>query len=498
MAAEVRVELSGVIADWDNDGLFESTESMDGDVLSLIWNRGSEPEQETTPSGSLTIQVADPNGDYIPDSTHSGKFGANNVKSGRSVVARVSHGGTTYSVFRGVIERISTKKDAAGFQSATLFCLDETEELSRTSISFPLSEGSGDVGLNTSGRPIKGVTAGGSTGVIAQILNASSFSSTRRALSEPGASTFDNWWQYETFARNALNEVEEHERGRVFMNGVGNIVFHSSTHTQGSTNLATFNANFDNLSFSQSNRDVINRTLVTVHDREQSLSGGVLGAANPSNLPSIGNGSVFTTRIIFETFPVDAVIVPLAEADSTRGISAVGAGGTSYTGANVTVAGTWLGASALRLKISNNSGETITIQVPELATDTSQAIPIEGTRLSDNKMTTTDQSISSIGIYGPRMSSFDYPFFANLNKGVNRATDIVNEQSTAHAQGIRLLLSGSDSDLITQMLTRELDDRIAVNSTAFKFSNRPFYITAGEWELEQGHLITTFTLGDAT
>ena len=193
MAAEVRVELSGVIADWDNDGLFESTESLDSDVLSLRWNRGGEPEQLTTPSGSLTIEVADPDGDYIPNSTHSGKFGASNVRSGRSIVARVSHSGTTYSVFRGVIERIRTKKDAAGFQSANLFCLDETEQFSRTTISFPVSEGSGDVALNTSGRPIKTAFPGGSTGVIAQILNASSFSSTRRTINQLGTPTFDNW-----------------------------------------------------------------------------------------------------------------------------------------------------------------------------------------------------------------------------------------------------------------------------------------------------------------
>jgi len=177
----------------------------------------------------------------------------------------------------------------------------------------------------------------------------------------------------------------------------------------------------------------------------------------------------------------------------------VGAGGTSYTGANATIQGTFLGASAMLVAITNNSGETVTIQRPEAATDTSATIPIEGLGLSDFTMTSTAQNLASQTAHGIRTAQAEYIYFARQGKGSQRASELVDENSTAHARGITLHLNGSDSDIITQILTREIDDRIDVTSTGMKFTNKNFYITAGDWMLEpKGHIEVNWTLDEAT
>jgi len=118
-----------VIADWNNNGVFDSTEDISTDVRRLSWTRGREAEQGETPAGTLTVELKDPVGDYSPHNSGS-KWGGSNVTLNRELLAQAIYGGTTYGLFRGRIQSIKPQITAEE-QRASIFCIDGMDELTR-------------------------------------------------------------------------------------------------------------------------------------------------------------------------------------------------------------------------------------------------------------------------------------------------------------------------------------------------------------------------------
>lgn len=482
-----------IIVDFNADGDLLSTEDIASHVMRMFWTRGAEPEADNTPAGTLTVQLKDPNGIFVPDST---EWGAGNIQPGRQIRATLTYAGTEYTVFRGRVQRWSPSI-SAGEQTAEIFAVDEKEELKKTVIHFPHGPATTGLASSTGDRPMQLYTVGGATGILGHALDESSLLVGRRNITELGT-TLDNWWNYNTNMSDLIDELERHDRGRIFFNSSGSITFHDFTHREGSAVQFTFTG-FSFLNYQKSARDVKNRAIVTTHGRDAGAA-AVLGSADPGSLPTIASGSTFTTIIEFTSAPVWNVVTPPVEPNSTRGVSAVGAGGTSYTSTSVGITGRVLGASAIEIKITNNSAETITIKRPELASDTTIAIPVTGTLMTDTRQTSTAQApAASIAKYGLRTDQQEYDFISGLGRASQRATDLITNTSTSHMAGIRMGLEASDSDNLTQLLAREIDDRIAVTSTKFALSAKNFYITQGEWELAPGGFLTgVYTLQEAT
>lgn len=485
-----------IIVDFDNDNNFETTEDIVTDVKKIRWNRGGEPEQTNTPGGSFTVELADPNGDYIPGS--STRWGAGNVLPGRQIRATLSYGGTAYTIFRGRVQSFTPKAEPEE-KSAVIFAVDNRDDFNRAKVSHMIGPETTSLASSTGDRPLQGITIGGATGALSRLANEVGFSSNRWQISQPGETTLDNFWFYKENGDGVLDLLETHERkGRIFFNSSGSLTFHSSTHREGSVSQYTFNANFSNLQFVKSSRNLRNQSFVTSHDRQAGVA-AVLGFTNSTSLPTIASGSTFITTIEFNTKPVWNVVVPAPEVNSTRGISVVGASNTSYDSSSIAVSGQVIGASALRIKIANNSGETVSIRRPENATDTNSTIPVTGTPMTDKTITSTAQVNGTFARYGVREISQDLRYISGFSKASQRATDLLANNSTSHLSGIKLSVFGSDSDLITQILSREIDDRISLTSTDFHLSAKPFYITAIEGELgSEGVLSATFTLEEAT
>jgi len=511
-----------VIVDWNGNGTFDSTEEITNDILRMNWNRGKEPNQDITPVGTAIITINDPLGNYAPNSTFWGSSaGRSNIDINREVRAVTVYQTTTYALFRGRISRIQPNVRPGNNQTATLFIIDEKGFLNRNIISFPNNSASSG-GVNPANdQPTEGVIFGTTgTSVIGHILNESSVATDRRVLSE-GGSTSDQWWTYNTTAKAALDEVERHEgkTSMLFVNSCGSIEFHSSTHRNGSTFVARFGTGtnseipYQGINFELSDRNVLNSANVTIFTRfTQTITIQDIPVPNVA----VAAGSSYSWIVALDKAPVSSVgPTPEALADSTAGVSIQGVGtGTTYTAATINsifqtaVLG---GGSAVRFTVANGTTETVTVNHPAGTTNSTDTFPlrVQLHTISDIDRESCDPT--SITRYGRISKDFQFPFFGSIDpalttggnnaaKASTRATAEIAHNSTAHPNGVALTLLGSDSNSMRQILTRTMNDRIRINSTAtLRLSNQDFYITRGEWNMDAGGFMgVVWSLEEAT
>ena len=237
---------AGFFIDFNQDGVFASTESISSDILSVNWGRGREPEEINTPAGSVTIVVNDPDGHYVPNSTFwDGSVGDLNVDIGREVQAIATYKDTTFALFRQRLQRLTPNVRPGNDQTATLFFVDDMEWLDRKIISYPnTTNTTGDDLLGKNINPRQGDvfgTTNATLSVLTHILDESSFEVARRQITQQG-STAEFWGTYNVSAKAAIKEVERHEgqNSMIFINSSGSLQFHSSTHRDGSTQVASF------------------------------------------------------------------------------------------------------------------------------------------------------------------------------------------------------------------------------------------------------------------
>jgi len=307
-----------IIVDWNNDDVFSSSEDITSDILSVDWGRGRDPEEENTPAGFATIVVSDPNGNYAPASTF---WGDGNVTMNRRVLAVSVYQDTTFHLFNQRLQRLTSNVRPGNDQRATLFFVDEMELLDNKKISFP------NLGLTSADDLTAKVILGGvadetfgsnSNGAIKNILDESSFPSSRRAISQIG-STAEFWWTYGVSARAALKELERHEgqKSMIFINSSGTVEFHSSTHREGSTSVASFGAGsadgllFQSIDYEMSAKNVVNVGEVTSHIRADSTLDII--ASIPLSPHIIANGDTFSfiIRLDFQLYQHRQVLLPM-------------------------------------------------------------------------------------------------------------------------------------------------------------------------------------------
>lgn len=501
-----------ILVDWNNDGVFSSTEDISTDCTRLSWRRGREAEQGETPIGTALIELKDPNADYNPLNTGS-KWGSTLVRINKEVLARAVFGTSTYGLFRGRIGRISPLATPDAIR-ATLFVVDGMEELTRKFVSFPNSAATTAGGSPTSGERPTLKVVGSTFGAIAAVLDEASWSSTRRKLNQTGSSegsSFTNYWTYGKSARAAITQLEALEfRGKIFVDRDGDITFHAAGHYDASTFLYHFNVAFQAWDHAYSDRNLINAGAATIHGRDQS-SAVILGSVNVATIPTITVGTTLVLTIPLSPAPTADFFIPNILTNSSEGSAAVGVSGTSYTNTQVTVRGEALGASALRLRIANNTTESVNIARASLMTtngydDTNTVLHVAGNTLNDHSWTSTASIADSIAAFGRRAAEVDLIFQDKVPQAVDRSVNLATFYSTGKADFTRLAVAGTDTTIVEQLLARAISDRIRVTSTGLKISTgRDYYINAAEYELAPGNaaglgynLSAVYSLEEAT
>lgn len=482
-----------ILVDWNNDGVFSSTEDISTDCTRFSWRRGREAEQSETPIGTATIELKDPSGDYSPHSTNS-KWGSGKVTLNREVLARVVYGETTYGLFRGRIQAIRPRLTAE-FQQASLFCVDGMDELARKVFSSPI-DGPTSGGVLINGGPVNMSVGTTVSGVIKTVLDNASWAVARRLITDPGSSL--TWWSQDNIsAKAALDEAERHDPGSIiFVNSSGNIQFYSSTHFDGSTFLARFDStDIKAWDYDFSARNLINAAQITVHGRRALLASTDVGHLDTASLPDLPANSTFWFTIPFLNKPAVTVRTPLIVKNGTStvigvngSLALVSTGGTTLLTGEASIFCRSLGGSAVRCFINNLTLATARIQTPEGSTTPSICLWVYGTPLTDNPITSTASDSTFIEQYQRRSHVADYPFLDQSSQAEILAQRIVDRYKRPRGDFAHMAIESISSGQIIQILSREIGDKIRVGIADLGFTTgRDYLIYSGEWELTPGN-----------
>ncbi len=505
-----------VYIDFDDDGVFAATESISSDILSVRWQRGREPDAENTPAGTAEFVVEDTGGNYVPDNALS-YWGSdsdlvNSVRPGREVSIAIIYGSSTYQAFRGRINRITPQLGVKGNLTVAFYAVDAMDELGSNIISAITSTSpttGGFANSSAGGFRLPNLTpVGASSGIIAQVLDTASWGSTRRQLSEEGPS-LQYFWSYQESAKATLDKLETHDLGSmIFVNSSGSVTYHSSTHREGSIAQSTFNNDIHGWDYTFSLRNVYTSAEVTANIYPFSRDNTNLGSvATDASLTASGGGGTLSLRVPLSNAPVKSFTTPAKGINGSGNFAMVSTGGTTLAVADYEITGRMSAGSVVVLTITNNSTATATVRAAETTGSTEATLHITG-RLdvgttdswTSLKFSSTGVAANAIAKYKMRRFVKDYPFGTNRTFAVDRVTAILDRYSPLRADYTRMTVIGSNSTDIPKLLTRDLGDRISVSASRLGVLNEHFYITAGEWELNQdGRTITVvYSLEKAT
>ena len=200
--------------------------------------------------------------------------------------------------------------------------------------------------------------------------------------------------------------------------------------------------------------------------------------------------------MLFDKGPTITVITPEIDVNGGGEIALVGASGTSHLGQ---INGVLLAGSAMRLTIVNSTAdETVTINAVE-GSSGQFTLQMRAIHLSDSVITSTANDTASIVRHTRRVFDADYIFFDNESKGSSRAQSIIDRFATARPDFTKFTLKASDSDSITQIISREVGDKVRITSTNLHIANRDYHINAAEWNVSPGNdLSVVWSLEQAT
>ena len=465
-----------------------------------------------TPGGYLDIEVVDDTGIFSYDSTFFGT--STTVRPGKTIAIIFQHETSTFYMFRGIIESITPHPAS---RTATIYAVDAFERFNRTTIIGLTSTGSATGGSNPTQShlivPTIGSTGSGSTGnPIAVILDTvGGFTSTQRSISEPGATL--GWWaEYNVTALDALHTMEEHElRGRIFIDGQGRCVFHSSTHRNGTTSAyVVTSADFQDFGYNVSINSVVNSARVTVHSRNIPLSGTteILGSMLVDTIPQLSTAAptnAITLIIPFTQLGSNAPQVP-RHRDGSSGTTGEWATrstrdltGTTYDPATITAFA--LAAAAMQVTITNTATSAVFITYPPGSADTKTTLYVYGNAPAYAALTTTTDDTASQASFGIRRATKDFNFFTTSSDGERVAAELVSSTFlNPRPTGAKLYIAATDTETRRQILTRELGDKITVTSPELNVTSKVYEIVGIEYSLtpEDGSDTVTYGFLQAT
>lgn len=236
--------------------------------------------------------------------------------------------------------------------------------------------------------------------------------------------------------------------------------------------------------------DVINRVVVTSHPKivDASPTTVVYSQANVIDIPA------GTTKMLLGAYrdPLtgDAIgatdVQPQIAGVDYEGNLAADGSGTNVT-ADLTITVT-AGPAGARFSVSHVNAETVYLTVNELR---GRGIYDRGTQQFEAKDTT------SIGVNGEHVVNFDMPYQDVSDVGQGAANYILQKYSTAFAQARTMTVIADTSTILTQVLTRDISDRLTIAETVTGLSSA-FFINGIEWHvLPTKHLEVTYTLAPA-
>ena len=302
---------------------------------------------------------------------------------------------------------------------------------------------------------------------------------------DAGQDTIPYAYWSKVMARFALQEVEESELGFIYIDRAGKLVYEDRHHRYSATH-QTSQATFDNtmaqIIYDLGVSSVKNEARATVTPWDLQ---GIAELWRLEEVPYIPAGESLTWWGDSEYF-VDAWTAPVATTDYLANTQADG-GGDNKTG-DIVIVETKL-AKTIKLVVTNNAAVGVYMTL----------LKARGTYYDDlTKVSRKSSDATSQGLYQKRTLELDGKFLTDADKaqdfcdyGIARFKDPQPE--------VKMIITNKDATNLTQILTRNISDRITVKNTRLGL-DKDFFINAMEHEISEGGLlhICTWYLVDAS
>ena len=453
-----------IFVDWNNDGDFlDANEDITSDVKTIGYSRGKDDELSKAKVGQLTLTVNNANGKYSPPNTGSVLTGL--LLPRRSIRVRATFASITYNLFYGYIEEIVPHPHWQE-QDVVITALDGLDYLARQELDTILYK---DTLTGT---------------LVTNILDNAGWSATLRSI-DTGQDTVPYAYWSKVKARFALGEIEDSEQGFIYINGAGNLVYEDRWHRYGATHQtsqATFNDTMAGITYSLNPKRIYNIARATVTPWELKVEAELWRLEEVPSIPIGGSGTWWGDSEFF----VDAWVTPVITTDYTANSQADGLG-TDMT-ANIGVVTTKF-AQTIKLVLTNNG------TVPAFIT----LLKARGTYYDDlTKVTRKSEDATSQTAYQKRTLPFDGKYLTDADKAQAYTDYAIAKYKDPQAE-VSITIQNKTDALLTQILSREISDRITTANTELGL-NAGYFIDAMSHSIDISGLShsTTYLLRDAT
>ncbi len=437
-----------VCVDLSEDGLFtEAYDNITPDIIGNIhYSRGKSSELGAAEVGQLSITLKNSDARYTP--------GAGGVISAlllpkRPIRIKAVQSGVVYNLFYGFIEEITPHPHLTE-QDCIITAVDGLDFLSRHDMATAL---------------YKNVLTGTIHGYI---LDDAGWSATMRTL-DAGQDTVPYWYGADVKARFAQEEIDDSEQGFSYVDGAGYFRFedrhHRSTATH-QTSQATFTNTMTNITYSLNPKNVYNIIKVTVTPWELKT---ITELWRLQETPSIPIGETYTywgeSQYFVDTW------------------ATLNDGATDYT-----ISGTFTIAQT-------NFAKSIKIVITNTGTS-SNAITLlraRGTYYDDQtKVTRKAEDTTSQTAYQKRTFELDGKYMTDANKARDFTNYAIGKYKDTRAE-LSMSIMNQDAATLTQILSREISDRITITNTKLGITSKTYFIDYMEHDISMSGLLHTAT-----
>jgi len=444
-----------VLVDWELSGNFTGTyDDISADVKTIHFSRGKSDELEKAEVGQLSITLNNAGGKYTP--------GYGGVISALLLPKRpikVSYGTATFAPqFYGFIEEIIPHPHLTE-QDCIITAVDGLDFLSRHDMATALYKNA-----------LTGTIHG-------YILNDAGWSATMRTL-DTGQDTVPYWYGSDVKARFAQEEIDNSEQGFSIIDGSGYFRFedryHRSTATH-QTSQATFDNTMTYITYSLNPKNVYNIIKVTVTPWELKAEAELWKL---QETPAIPIGETLTWWGDSQ-YSVDTWVTPVSTTDYTANSQADGLGDNET--ANISIVTTKL-AKAIKLAITNNALHDVYITL----------LKARGTYYDDQTTVTRKvEDTTSQTAYQKRTLTIDGKYITSADLAQDLSNYAIGKYKDPRAE-LSMTIMNQDTATLTQILSREISDRITVVNTKLGIS-ADYFIDYMNHDISMGGKLHTVT-----
>jgi len=446
-----------VEVDWDNNGNFVGDyDDLTINTKSVHFSRGKSNELGKAEVGQCSVVVNNANGLYSPSNSGSALYG--NLKPKRPIKVYYSSGGTDYNLFYGYIEEIIPHPHW-GEKDCEIIATDGLDFLSRHDMSTALYKDT-----------LTGTIHG-------YILDDAGWSATMRTL-DTGQDTVPYWYGHDVKARFEQEKIDDSEQGFSYVDGSGNFRFEDRHHRSTSTH-QTSQGTFDNtmvqISYNLNPRFVYNEIKATVTPFELQPQTELWRL---EETPSIAIGDTLVWWGYSQYF-VDEWVTPVATIDYKANSASDGSGTDMTSDIAIT---TSKFAKAIKLSIKNNGS------VPAYIT----LLKVRGTWYDDQtKVTRKASDSTSQDAYQKRTLNIGGEYMSDADQAQDLVNYAIGKYKEPRAE-LSMTVMNQDSTTLTQILSREISDRITVVNDDLGIDG-DYFIDYMEHDISMGGKLHTAT-----